>query len=542
MTLPRTVAQVLSEHVVFELRCVDRVLATLYQPRLQYGSGIRGFFCYHRGNRFVSSTLMHPMTERFTADIHHYIAANDLDLVHFTKGQSKDEIAKAYLASHDGSDRVLFVGRAQEKTTVWRTRQRRDATTGMPYPWLVKDTSMVNHFYFYGFDADFGPFFVKFCSYFPFTAQIYLNGHEYAKTQAAKAGIGFTPLDNAFAAVDDVAAVQEICDDMTPDRIEALARKWLRRLPTPFTVDDEDADYYYDISIQQIEFSTTHVLDRPRSGRFFFDQLIRDNIDIGRPDKVSVIFGRTVRRRGKHPTPGPFHTRVITHGVDVSVYAYYKSNQLKQYLKEGKALRTETTINRPRDFGIGKRLENLPALAEVGYAANRRLLEVQRISHDPATGVEALTAITTPVITSTGTRIPGLRFTDSRVQALLSALCTLAPLPHGFTNRILRTHLAPLIGLTSEDMTTGQLTYDLRRLRAHRIIERIPATNRYRLTAAGTRYALFLTRLAQHFLVPGLAQIVAPDPPVHTRLRAASRVYEAAIASLAADAGLSLAT
>jgi hypothetical protein len=206
--------------------------------------------------------------------------------------------------------------------------------------------------------------------------------------------------------------------------------------------------------------------------------------------------------------------------------------------KDGRALRTETTINQPRDFNIGKRLSNLPALAEVGYVANRRLLDVERISHDPADGAAALAALTNPVVTDAGTRIPGLRFTDTRVQALLSALCTLALLPDGFTNRVLRTHLAPLLGLTAEAMTTGQLTYDLRRLRAHQIITRIPATNRYQLTTTGIRHALFLTRLAQHFLIPGLAQITDPDPPTDTRLRSASRTYEAAIASLAAQAGI----
>jgi hypothetical protein len=323
-----------------------------------------------------------------------------------------------------------------------------------------------------------------------------------------------------------------------PGKIETFARKWLRRLPTPFTADDEEADYQYDISIQQVEFSTTQVLDRPRSGRIFFDQLIRDNIDIGRPDKVSLVFDRTVRSRGAHPTPGTFHTTVLTDGVDPSVYVYYKSTKLKQYLKEGKAIRTETTINQPRDFDIGKRLANLPDLAEVGYTANRRLLDVQRVSHDPARGAEALTALNSPVTTPTGTRIPGMCFTSPRVQALLSAVCALAILPHGFTNRVLRTHLAPLLGLAAEAMTAGQITYDLRRLRAHQLITRVPASNRYQVTPTGVSLALFLTRLNQHVLIPGVAQAIDRSPPMYTRLRIASHAYEAAIRDLVTRAGL----
>jgi transposase len=117
-----------------------------------------------------------PMTERFAADIRHYIDARGLDLVRFAKGQSKDEVARRYLAGHDGGEQILFAGVAQEKTRVWRTRQRRDRLTGKRYPWLCQEQAMVNHWYFYGFDAGFGPFYVKFCGYFPYTGQIYLTG------------------------------------------------------------------------------------------------------------------------------------------------------------------------------------------------------------------------------------------------------------------------------------------------------------------------------------------------------------------------------
>jgi hypothetical protein len=133
MTLPRTAAQVLSGHVRLEVRCIDRMLLTFRQPRLQYGQGIHGFFCHLRGNQFVSSALMRPMTERFAADIRHYIDSRGLDLIRFAKGQSKDEVARRYLAGHDGGEQILFAGVAQEKTRVWRTRQRRDRLTGKRY-------------------------------------------------------------------------------------------------------------------------------------------------------------------------------------------------------------------------------------------------------------------------------------------------------------------------------------------------------------------------------------------------------------------------
>jgi hypothetical protein len=225
---------------------------------------------------------------------------------------------------------VLFIGRAQEKAPVFRTEKRR-AADGGTYPWIVKTTAMVNHWYFYGYDDDFGPFFVKFCGYFPYNAKLCCNGNEYAKRQAAKTGIAFEALDNAFAAVGDAGAVQQICDGMDAAAIDALARKWLARLPHPFSPADRAAGYRYDISILQAEFSLTQMLDRPVSGRVFFEQVIRDNLDIGRPGQIALVFGRRLMTRKRHPAPGTFRTRVITSGVTPSLHVEYKSTRIKQY-------------------------------------------------------------------------------------------------------------------------------------------------------------------------------------------------------------------
>ena len=216
----------------------------------------------------------------------------------------------------------------------------------------------------------------------------------------------------------------------------------------------------------------------------------------------------------------------------------YKNSKIKQYHKLGKALRTETTINETRDFGVAKGLSHLPELKETGFTASRRLLDVQRISHDPADGAAALAALTQPVTSPAGARTAGIPIISPRVQALLSALCVFRLLPHGFTNRDLRTHLAPLLGLDAEAMTSGQLSYDLRRLRIHGLIERLPGTFRYQVTPAGIRQAMFLTRLTRRLLITGLAELAPPGPPMPSRLRAAARAYDAAIDDLTRQSGL----
>jgi hypothetical protein len=396
---------------------------------------------------------------------------------------------------------------------VFRT-EKRTAPNGKKYPWIVKSSVPVNQFYFYCIDDDFGPFFLKFSTYFPYTAKLCLNGHEYVKRQLAKEGIAFEALDNGVLSCANPKRLQQLCDGLSAAKIDALLRKWLARLPHPFTDQDRNAGYRYDVSILQAEFSLTQVLDRPLTGRIFFEEVIRENLDLGRPDQVQLIFNRRVTKR----TPGRFRTRVLTEGVTPSLHIDYKSSRIKQYHKEGRALRTETTINNTRDFGIGKRLHNLPALREIGFQANRRVLHVQKISHDCAIGEDAFQRVNQPVEVH-GQRASALRFADVTAQALLSALLVFRLLPRGFSNRELRDHWAPLMGKTAQNITPGQMTYHLRRLRLHGLIERQPKTHRYRVTDQGWRTALFCTRVYNRILRPGLAEIFAQDDDPDNCLR-----------------------
>ncbi len=540
MTLPRSAGDVLSDHVVFELESIDRMYLNLYVPQLQRVEGVLGFIHGHLGRPIASTSVIAPMSRDFTARLAGFADAHGIPRVDFARGQRKDDVMHEHLAAFEAAGRregVLFIGRAQEKNTVFRTEKRR-AADGRSYPWIVRTTSVVNQFYVHCVDEDFGAFFIKFSSYFPYGGKLLINGHHYAQAQAARAGIGFAALDNGFAAVDDPAAVQAICDSLTEDKIEALARKWLAILPSPYSPADQAAGYRYDISVLQAEFSLTQVLDRPLSSRIFFDQVIHDNLGIGRPDQVGLIFGRRIVRKGPRATPGRFRTRVITEDVTPSLHVDYKHSKIKQYHKLGKAIRTETTINETRDFGIGKRLTNLPALRQIGFSANRRLLGAQKLSHDPIAGAAALAQVTDPVITETGTRVAGLRLTDPRAVSLLAVLCVFRLLPNGFTNADLRRHLAPLLGKDPGHMTSGQITYDLRRLRLHGLIERIPHTFRYRVTRTGLRSATFLTRVHDRVLRTGLAEITDPSPPAPTALRAADRAYQDAIDDLTRKAGL----
>lgn len=255
-------------------------------------------------------------------------------------------------------------------------------------------------------------------------------------------GIEYKALDNSVLSCAYPMRLQSICDALSAEKIEALLRKWLRLLPHPFSARDRQAGYRNQLSILQIELSLTQALDRPVSGRIFFEEVIRENLDAGRPKQVQLIFDRWVTRG----TPGPFRTRVITDGVIPSLHIDYKGTRIKQYHKEGRALRTETTINNTRDFYIGKSLRNLPALRKIAFQANRRLLEVEQISHDCLLSEDAFQKVNRPIQVASQ-RAFALRSADPQVQVLWSALLLFQLLPTGFSNRNLRDNLAPLLGL-----------------------------------------------------------------------------------------------
>jgi len=523
MSVARSVADVLRDHVVLELEAIDRMYLNVYVPHLQTVGAVVGYLRGHHGQRFASTAAVVPMSEAFVRNIEQFVADERIDLVSFNKRERKDDVTQKYLRSFGRSEGVLYVGKAQEKARVMRTERRRSRVTGATYPWIVESTAMVNHYYFYCVDEDFGPFFLKFCSYFPYNAKLCINGHEYLKRQLAKRSVKFEALDNGIKSCADPKLMQRLCDGLSADRIDRLLRKWLRRLPHPFPPRDRAAGYRYALSILQAEFSLTQVLDQPVTGRIFFEEVIRENLDLGRPSQVSLVFDRKVTRR----TPGRFRTRVITNGVVPSLHVDYKKTRIKQYHKEGQALRTETTINDTRDFAIGRRIENLPELRKIGFAANRRLLDVQRIGHDCFIGEASFQDLQRPV-TVDAQRAAALRFADPRVQGLLHVLLLFVLVQGTFTHSQLREHLAPLLGQTPSQLTPGRITYDLRRLRLHGLIERIPKTYRYRITPKGLRTAIFYSRLYNRALRTGLA-IISPaaincELPIAKSIRAAEVV------------------
>ena len=524
---PRTVTvnELLDGRVALDIECLDRIYLNAYVPILQSSGQVVAFLTRHLGYPFPSPALFNKIGQRFRAAVAAYAEAEDIPVVRFGKDDRKLEVMTPHLKRQAATGRsgVAAIGVAQEYQRVW-TAYERQTSTGSPQWSFTKTDRRVTCFYFYLWDADFGPAFIKVCSYFPYPAKVWVNGHEWVKRQATLAGLGYRALSNGFASTDDPAGLQEICDRLGPGVINVFVQRWLARLPLPLGDGDRAAGYWWETSMRQIEVSRTIVFDAPRHARSFFEALIVDNLDIGRPANVEIIFGRRIRR----DTTGVFRTAIDRPVIDsdtsgVVVNVFYKHSRIKQYLKDGRAMRIETVVNAPRDLGCNARLPNLDELQAKARACNRRILDAERVGQGCVLASPAFERIAHPSVDTHGRRTPALRFGDPRVMALVGALCSTLLAATGITNKRLR---ALMTGLLTSGYTPGQMTYDLRRLRRTGLIRRIEHTNRYVLTSEGIRVAIFYTKLHNRLLGPLLA---ADQPPATPELRRALRTIDTEI-------------
>jgi hypothetical protein len=508
------VAQLIKDHVTLTVDCVDRIYLNAYVPRLQSSGGVVGFL-RQRGQTILSPAVFGQLTAAFKTDPRAWADQQGIPWIEFKKGQRKDDVVQPYRARCTGTEGVVLIGVAQERAKAWRGVKRvRDGYVSFDYQWT---TVCVNHYYVYFLDPAWGPGFLKICGYAPYALKLCLNGHEWAKRHLLQQGIAFEALDNGFLTCTDPATLQAICDRLGPADFLGCLDRWLDRLPLPLSAEDRRAGFGYQLSILQLEVSRTQVFDRPQRGREFFEAVIREHLDLGRPSRVQLLFDRKIVKA----TPGKFATRVITNGVLPSLHVQYKRCHVKQYFKEGRALRTETTINDAYDFGLKRGLQHFETLRRLGQRTNSRLLELEQVAHDCGLSERDLAEVVLPGKTADGQPAPGLKFGQPRVTALLQALCLFAVLPEGITSRRLRPLVAQLLGVPDGQYTARQMGYDLRRLARKGLIQRDGRRLRYELTPYGRRLALFLTKVHSRVLRPGLQAL---DPLIPSTAPPALRI------------------
>jgi hypothetical protein len=478
--------------------------------KLQTPGGVVCFFHDHRGKPIVSPALFEPIGEKFRKDIKDWAQANGIPLISFKAGERKAEVMAPYLdaAASSGRSQVAAIGCAQEFQLVWTARKRDTDPGGCPQFSFTKEQRRVSVFYVYIWDTAMGGGFIKICSYFPYPVKAWVNGHEWAKRQAAAAGIGFTALSNGFASCQDPAGLQDICDRFGPGTVQVWFERWMARIPLPLTGADRDAGYWWELSMRQVETSRTLVFDDDVHARAFFEALLCENMDLGRPENVELLFRRGQRLGGhSHPPPrGGFKTKIDQYCDLVTLNVFYKNSRLKQYLKDGIALRIETVINSPKDLLCNRMLANLPELQAKARAINDRLLHTETAGQGTVLVSPVIERITRPTLTGEGRKAPALRFGDLRVQALAGATAAMLFTVTGITNKTLR---GLMTGLLHRPYSMNQASYDLSRLARNGLITRVPGRNRYTLTRDGLLFAHIYVKVYDHVLRP----LMAPDRP-----------------------------
>jgi hypothetical protein len=525
---------VLEGHVALEVECVDRLVLNAYVPGLQLPGQVVRFLVGHLGQPIPSPALLGRIRNRFRTETRRFVRDHGIAVLRLGTpdrrrwDDRKLDHVRPHLeaAEREGRFGVVALVAVQEFQRVWSARNRARKPGAVSFEFFF-EKRRVGAYYFYILDPEFGPGFIKICTHAPYFARVWLNGHEWAKRQALRDGLGFGELHNGFGSCSDPARLQAICDSFGAEHVQAFFDRWISQIPTPLGSEDRDAGYWWELSMRQVEVSRTLVLDDPRRARSFFEALVQDNIGIGRPEQVSMVFARRVTKA----TREPFSTRIFSSGTDVRIDFRYKHSRVKQYLKDGRALRIETVVNRPDDVGVARRLHHLPELIDKARQVNQRLLMIERAGQSCAIGSALYERIHQPY-NREGQRTGALRFGDVRAIALAGALCTVLNAVTGFTNKTLRGLVAEHLG---HDYSQSQMSYDLRRLRLHGLIQRLPHSNTYTLTPEGIRVAVFYIKLQNKLLRPLLD---ADKPPARNEIRRALATLTTAVTTYTTAARL----
>lgn len=497
-----TVKQILTSKVKLDITCVDRVYLNGYVKHLQLAGGLVNFIMNTFNWPIPSPKAMYKISDDFRQSVKDYAQSEGLEIVTFQKGDDKDEIAKFHLQNFDKEQGVVLIGKAQEKANAYGSR-REDKGKRVWFKYFRR-TVHVTHFYFYILDKNFGLFFIKVCTYLPFEVKVCFNGHEWAKQQLRQQDIQFESLSNGFVWCESPIRLQAICNQLDATKIQALFDYWVKQMPWPLPQAQQEAGYQHQLSIWQMEVSRTQVFFDPEQGRSLIENIIRDNLDLGRPDRISLIFDRRITKA----TPSEFYTKVIREGVLPCIRIRYKNSALKQYYKDGRALRSEVAFNNTRDFGYSRSLKNFNALFDLGRKLNNNLLQQERISEDNYLPIDDIRNILQSTMTEDGQRASALHFGESRVMALLAAITKHAHTIFNFRNKNIRRSMVQLLGITDEEYSCAQMSYDLRRLRLKGLIVRIDKTHCYKLTELGAKLSVFLVKLYERIFRPGLSSML----------------------------------
>jgi hypothetical protein len=537
-------SELLGRLVQFTYTAWDRIVLNGYIDRLQRPENIVHFFREVVGAPAVTPEVLMSRTAPYRAWVARYAEERGIPLLAAPRGARKEELVAPYYRRFQGDEGVACILTSVEQGRSFVSYAPRHAPSGGDpnYRLIHACRKRFIHYYFYLVDPVLGPMSLRVGTFLPFTLAIFLNGHSFLARELARAGVAFRKDDNAFLAVADVAALEAAAERLTPRLIERRCDLWAGRLAPSFRPAERAAlPLGYRYSVAQIELATDVAFKRAAPLKALFRRAAELGILLGGADRTTHLFGRRITRR----YAGKLQTVLDRRNEGQPVLrSYYGSSYVKQYEKGDRLLRTETCLNDTHDLDIGRRLEHLPELRERMAATNARYLDAQAELLASTVDAGELAGLTRPVVVGRR-RVPGLRLEDDRVIRLLEALLHPGTFVADWTTREVRARLLARHHLDEAAYRPGQLRYDLGKLRAHGLVERVGASRRYRLTPRGLKLGVLLVKLRTRLLGPlaTLAGETAPRRPTRnpSEVEAAFRQVDAALDHLCRTLGLNAA-
>jgi hypothetical protein len=396
-------------------------------------------------------------------------------------------------------------------------KSRENARVAVSYPTptggnrIQVCTRFVWQYYFYLRDPEWGRMFLRICPYFPFNARVCVNQHEWLARQLQDEGIFFRKAANAFVQCSDPERLQHLADGLTPADLEVPIQCWLRELVPFYASSDPNriSDCVYRLFGSQVEYCTNLMFKERTALDRMAERLLDLNRSIGRPDKLSTVFGYRITKAYR----GGLKTQIADHHLGNPVIrSEYKNSSIKQYVRDHRLLRTEATSYNTPDLGVGKSIRNLPQLRRVMCGINDRYLAIQQDVLETYIDRGQLARLRQPTITPSGHRTPGLKLDDPRLLAIMQALTCFVHLARGgrFRTRDLHQRAAEALGMTTATYRLGQLRYDLAKLRAKGLVLKVPKTQTYRLTPQGMRICVLFLKLFHRVYAPLSAAFLQP--------------------------------
>lgn len=482
--------------------CFDRILCNARIPTFLFMGAVASFLRKRRQAQILSPAFFRQISSDYHAWVEEQAQRANIPLV--------EAPADPRIRRHDWVQ-PYFAQLGQRTGTALILKAREPARVVVSYPkrncHLETATRFVNLYYFYLRDPDCGRLFLRLAPYFPFNAQLCINGHEWLAQQLAREGIACGKDDNAFLNCVHPQRLQELADRFGAAAInQALDRALEQWLPY-FTPEERQQGYRHQAFVAQVEYCDNLIFHGRAAAQQLFERLLDLNRNIGRPDRLAIVFGRPCYR----PDTRTGQSQVaITRLRTPVLRSQFKSTSLKQYVKNNVLLRTETASYQLPDLRLRKSVQYLDEVRQALHAGNQRFLDVQQDVLASFIDRGQWQRLRQATVSPTGRRTPGLRLDDLRLLALWQALIAFVHLIGRGTFRT--RHLLPDVQrlLNRPDYQLSQLRYDLGKLRCKGLVERLPHTRDYRLTPEAYRLAVVVTKIYHRLLAPVTAAILEP--------------------------------